>query len=170
MELSGSEPESFGLEIADNTTVLHCVSCLPRKIVFSPSVHFSSRHSVENQENRNARFNRSVFHIHVNEVSFCTKSISLYNFVILFLPLSRTVFEMRKLTPQFSTRWRWEKSHSVAHIQFTIPIHHGYKNSSNRSEIQRVTRDFSGILYICVCIYIYTCINITGVYKVPDPF
>ena len=58
--------------------------------------------------------------------------------------LSSTVFEIRRLTQQFSSRWRYEWSHSVAHIQFTIPRHHVYKNSSHRSEIKRVTRDFSG--------------------------
>ena len=95
-------------------------------------------------KNRNARFNRSVFYIHVNEVFFCTKSITFYNFIINFFCLSRTFFEIRKLILQFSTRWHCEQSHSVAHIQFTILRHNIYRNSKSHSEIKRVTRNFSG--------------------------
>ena len=78
----------------------------------------------------------SVFHIHINELSVCTKSIIHYNFVIHFSPLSRTFFEIQKLTLQFFTRWGCEQSHSVTHIQFTIPIHHVYKNTKSRCKIE----------------------------------
>ena len=143
MELSEIELESFGSQ-----TIPLCyieVSCLAREIIFSPSVHFSWHHSVGNPKNRNARFNRSVFHIYVNEVSFCTKSIKLYNFVIHFFPLSHTVFKIRKLTPQFSTRWRCERSYSVAHIQFTR--HRAYKNSKSRPKLRGWQGTLVDIMY-----------------------
>ena len=46
--------------------------------------------------------------------------------------------------------------------RLTIPRHHVYKNSSNRFEIKRVTRDFSGhtvhkiimFLFECACIHL----------------
>ena len=72
--------------------------------------------------------------------------------------VSRSVFEMRKLTLQFSIRWRCERTHLVAHIQFTIPRQHVYKNSSNRSEIKRVTRDFSwhtAHIYFLISFFIF---------------
>ncbi|GBO44259.1 hypothetical protein AVEN_211327-1, partial [Araneus ventricosus] len=53
----------------------------------------------------NKHFNRSAFSIHDHNVSFGTKSMMFYNFVIHFFPLSRTVLDVITLTSPFSTRW-----------------------------------------------------------------
>ena len=141
MQPSGFEPLSFWLGITSDTTVHIAVSCFARKIIISPSVW---RHSVGNHEKTNARFNHSILRINIQQVSFRTKSMMLYNFVNHFFSLSCFVFEIGMLTPQFSTRWRRRWFHSIAHSYFTIPRHHFYEYSSSRSEVKRVARDFSG--------------------------
>ncbi|GBL85788.1 hypothetical protein AVEN_183687-1 [Araneus ventricosus] len=80
-------------------------------------------------------------------MSFCTKSMMLYNFVIHFFPLSRTVLEIITLTPPFTTRWRCKLFHPVAHSHFAMPKYHSYEDSCSHSAVQRVVRDLSGHLW-----------------------
>ena len=114
------------------------------KTIFCFFKYAHVRCATSQHETTNARFNRCILHINAYKVSFRTKSRMLYNFVNHFFYLSRFVFEIRMLTPQFSTRWRGRWFHSVAHGYFTIPRHYFYEYSSSRSEVKRVARDFSG--------------------------
>ncbi|GBN69769.1 hypothetical protein AVEN_111939-1 [Araneus ventricosus] len=112
--------------------------------VFFLSKNVLSRLSVGNREQTNTYFKRSVLSIYVRKVSFCTKSMMLYNFVIHFFLLSRIVLEIITLTLPFSTRWRCNWFHPVAPSHFTMPIHHSYEGSCSHSVVKRVVRDFSG--------------------------
>ncbi|GBM92273.1 hypothetical protein AVEN_29895-2 [Araneus ventricosus] len=62
-------------------------------------------------EQTNEHFKRSALRIIVHKVSVCTKSITLYNFVIDIFPLFRTVFEIGTLTLEFATRWLYVFRH-----------------------------------------------------------
>lgn len=60
------------------------------------------RHNFLNREQTNSHLKRSPLSIHHN-VSFRTKLMMLYNYVIHFVSAARDVFEIRTLTPPFFT-------------------------------------------------------------------
>ena len=111
---------------------------------------------VSNQTNMH--FKHSISNITVWKMSFLTKSMLLINFVIDFIPVSCTAFEIKKVTPNLIARWRYNRFPWIALGNFTIPRPNFYDYSSCRSEIIGVATDFSGHS-VYTCIYMYAVIH-----------
>ena len=93
--------------------------------------------------NKNVHFVLFIYIIFVRKIFSCSKSMKLNKFVTDFCLVSRTIFEIKTLTQNFSGRWSWKRFHCVAHGHITRPKHHFYDYSFFRLEIIGVATDIS---------------------------
>lgn len=75
----------------------------------------------------------------VYKISFRSKSMLLYNFVIQYFSAFRIVFNIDTLTSDFSARKRSKQSHRIMHVYFTllyVDIHHIYDCNCRRPKFK----------------------------------
>ena len=89
-----------------------------------------------------------AFHLHYfstmfNKIFSCSKSMMLNKIVINFFLRISHRYEIKTLTPNFSTRWSCKRFDCVGHVHFTRPRLLFSDYSSIRLEIIALATDFS---------------------------
>lgn len=118
-----------------SSTPNHILMQFVWKLIISPSAQVSRPHSEPYSEKIKAHFKCSFLRINIHKVSFCTKPMMHYNFVICFIPLSLSVFKIRMSNSAALHRWRRRWFNSVEHGNFTEPSSHFYNYGSCCSEV-----------------------------------